>query len=140
PDQNGRIARQLEGTYTVPCYLNLPGCPSGSRFLYPPGSTHGPPTWIPGNTEQAKFTCNIPRAAMASGGARPSLYGHGLFGSRGEIDQDELQSMAQEQDFVVCATDWVGMACTDLLPDGPDAPATPVAERLAGHLPNHPGC
>src|SRR2546421_13115208 len=29
--QNRDIGRQVEGTYTVPCYLNLPGCPTGSR-------------------------------------------------------------------------------------------------------------
>jgi hypothetical protein len=140
PDQNNRIARQVEGTFTVPCYLNLPGCPTGSRFLYPPGSTHGPPTWIPGNTEQAKFTCNIPRVAMQSGGARPSLYGHGLFGSRAEVNQDQLQAMAAEHDFVFCATDWVGMACTDLPPDNPNAAAQLVADIVAGHTPNLTDC
>ena len=72
----------------------------------------------------AKFTCNIPRVAMATGGARPSLYGHGLFGSRDEVNQGQLQDMAQEHDFVFCATDWVGMACTDLPPTDPQsAPA-----------------
>ena len=140
PGQNSRIARQVEGTFTVPCYLNLPGCPTGSRFLYPPGSSHGPPTWIAGNTEQAKFTCNIPRVAMQSGGARPSLYGHGLFGSRGEVNQDQLQSMAAEHDFVFCATDWVGMACTDLPPDNPNAAAQLVADIVAGHTPNLADC
>jgi hypothetical protein len=140
PGENNRIARRVEGTYTVPCYLNLPGCPSGSRFLFPAGSTNGPPTSIPGNTMQAKFTCNVPRVALQSGGARPSLYGHGLFGSRGEVNQDQLQSMAQEHDFVFCATDWVGMACADLPPNNPNAAATLVADIVAGRAPNLPNC
>ena len=124
---NSQIARRVEGTYTVPCYLNLPGCPSGSRFLYPPGSTHGPPMPLPGNTETARFTCNIPWVALHSGGARPSLYGHGLFGSRDEVNQGQAQAMDQEHDFMYCATDWVGMACTDLnAPPTPGAPSSPA--------------
>ena len=131
PAQNANLARTVEGTFTVPCYLDLPGCPSGSRFLYPPGSTHGPPMAIPGNTETAYFKCNIPRIAMAQGGARPSLYGHGLFGSRDEVDQGQAQAMDQEHDFMYCATDWVGMACTNL----PNSPPTPPAPSSPGDIP-----
>ena len=139
--QNAEIARQVQGTYTVPCYLNLPGCPSGSRFSYPSGSTTGPPSWIPGNTMTAKFTCNIPRVAMASGGARPSLYGHGLFGSRGEVNQQQLEDMAQEHDFVFCATDWVGMACTDLPPTDPNSAAALFTDYvLTGKAPPATDC
>ncbi|MDX6667569.1 MAG: hypothetical protein QOK04_949, partial [Solirubrobacteraceae bacterium] len=140
PSDNAKTARQVEGTYTVPCYLNLPACPPGSRFLYPLGSTHGRPQWIPGNTMQARFTCNIPRVAMASAGARPSLYGHGLFGSRDEVNQDQAQSMGQEHDFVYCATDWVGMDCTDLPPSSAGGLATLVADLIGGHAPNLPEC
>jgi hypothetical protein len=140
PADNSQIARRVEGTFSVPCYLNLPGCPSGSRFLYPPGSKHGPPVVqpIPGNTMSARFTCNVPRVAMESGGARPSLYGHGLFGSRGEVNQGQLQAMAQEHDFVFCATDWVGMACSDI-PNG-DTPNQVFTQALAGHAPNLTNC
>ncbi|GAC1322611.1 MAG: hypothetical protein NVSMB25_17980 [Thermoleophilaceae bacterium] len=143
--ENDKIARRVEGSYTVPCYLNAPGCPSGSRFLYPPGSTHGPPLAIPGNTTTAYFTCNIPRVAMAGGGARPSLYGHGLFGSRDEVNQDQAQRMDQEHNFMYCATDWVGMACN--VPGTPSDPAGGqaflaqlVAETLAGHPPSTADC
>jgi hypothetical protein len=128
---NGQLARIVDGKVTVPCYLNLPKCPSGSRFLYPPGSTHGPPVIqpIPGNTYDANFRCIIPKAAADAPG-RPSLYGHGLFGSRGEVTQGQLQDMAQEHDFVFCATEWIGMACADL----PD-PSNPT-----GVLANQPDC
>jgi hypothetical protein len=139
PSQNSEIARQVEGTYTVPCYLNLPGCPSGSRFTYPSGATHGTPTWTAGNTMQSRFTCNIPRIAMASGGARPSLYGHGLFGTRFEINQQQLQDMAQEHNFVFCATDWVGMACTDAPRDSNDF-QTLVTDLAMGRTHNPPDC
>jgi hypothetical protein len=130
------IARRVQGTYTVPCYLNLPNCPSGSRFVYPPGSRDGPPMAIPGNTMTARFTCNIPHVAMSGPAARPSLYGHGLFGSRSEVNQGQLRRMAQEHNFVFCATDWIGMSCADL----PDDPAAAIAEAQEGRLPNVPNC
>ena len=80
------------------------------------GTTHGPPSLqpIPANTETARFTCNIPRVAMASGGARPSLYGHGLFGSRSEVGAGNVTNMADGHDFTFCATDWIGMATADV--------------------------
>jgi hypothetical protein len=139
PSGMPEIARQVEGTYTVPCYLDLPGCPSGSRFLY--SGQGGTPTWIPGNTMTAKFTCNIPQVAMQQDGARPSLYGHGLFGSRGEVNQQQLQDMSQEHDFVFCATDWVGMACTDLPPSDPQSAAALFTDFIEHRTPpNAPDC
>lgn len=141
PAQNADIARQVEGTYTVPCYLNLPGCPSGSRFSYPSGSRTGPPSSIPGNQMTAKFTCNIPRISLLDGGARPSLYGHGLFGSRDEVNQQQLEDMGQGHNFVFCATDWVGMACTDLPPSDPQSALALISGYLlTAHLPPAPDC
>jgi len=141
PAENDKTARRIEGTYTVPCYLNLPGCPTGSRFLYPSGSTTGPPMPIPGNTMTSHFTCNVPRVALSRGGARPTLYGHGLFGSRGEVNQGQSQSMGQEHDMVYCATDWVGMACADVnKPSGQGDLMNLAGTIAAGQAPNSPNC
>jgi hypothetical protein len=141
PAQNDKIARRIEGTYTVPCYLNLPGCPSGSRFVYPPGSTTGPPMPIPGNTMTSHFTCNIPHVAMSGGGARPTLYGHGLFGSRNEVNQGQSQSMGQEHNMLYCATDWVGMACADVnVPSNQNSLVDLAATIAGGQTPNSPNC
>src|SRR5438093_6620116 len=51
--------------------------------------------------QQASFTCNIPRAALASAVAtanpgRASLYGHGLFGSNTEVNAGNVESMGNE--------------------------------------------
>ena len=119
PEQNSRLLKAIHGTYTVPCYLNVPECPSGSTFAFDPTKTNGPPTAIPGNTMQARFTCIVPRAAVDKP-ARSSLYGHGLLGSRGEAFQGQLQNFASEHDVVFCATDWIGMACADLPSDNPE--------------------
>ncbi len=113
--EDDRIARQVQGNLIVPCYLNAAGCPPGSRFAYAPGSSV--PLAIPGNTHLANFNCLIPRVA-ADGAqvipARPSLYGHGLLGSASEVTAGNIKAMANEHNFVFCATDWIGMSTQDL--------------------------
>jgi hypothetical protein len=113
--QDNRIARQVEGRFIVPCYLNQPGCPPGSTFTYLPGSSV--PTPIPGNVHSANFICLIPRVAVDGAQvvpSRPSLYGHGLLGSASEITAGNIKSMANEHNFVFCATDWAGFSTTDV--------------------------
>jgi hypothetical protein len=138
--QNSKIARRVEGNFTVPCYLDAPLCPSGSRFAFDPTKTNGPPVAIPGNVTQARFTCNIPRSALSGPAARVSLYGHGLFGSRDEVNQDQAEAMDNEHNFVYCATDWIGMACTDLPPTSEQDFVNLVNDTLAGHPSNPPDC
>ena len=108
PAQNARIAREVEGTFTVPCYL-APNCAPGGRFQLD-GS--GLPTrhgdWT------ANFDCIIPRSAVAGAPARPSLYGHGLFGSAGEVASSGQAELANTYNFVLCATDEIGMSSNDI--------------------------
>jgi hypothetical protein len=113
--QDNRIARKVDGQFVVPCYLNSPGCPPGSRFSYLPGSSV--PQQVPGNTMNANFSCLIPRVAVDGPQvvrSRASLYGHGLLGSAGEITASNIKAMANEHNFVFCATDWIGMSTADL--------------------------
>ncbi len=73
------------------------------------------PQQIPGNTMKVDFRCRIPQVALDNPGeARPSLYGHGLFGGYGEIGQGQLKDMMAEHNFVFCATAWAGMASEDI--------------------------
>ena len=78
----GRAASRarITGTFTVPCYLDQPGCPPGARLHYSSSKPDALPTQIPGNVHQAPFQCNIPRAALGTP-SRISLYGHGLLGN-----------------------------------------------------------
>jgi hypothetical protein len=131
----GEIARQVQGRFYVPCYLTSPGCQSGGSFYYAPGSDL--PGQLAGNTHEAKFVCNIPWAATQAP-ARPAIYGHGLFGNRFEIDQQQLHDMAQEHNFVFCATDEIGMACAADTP--PMDLAQLLAEAQQGVLPETPNC
>jgi hypothetical protein len=114
PKTDNRIARDVKGTMVVPCYLDTPGCaPAHSEFVL---GTDGLPVQIPGNVMKVDFECIVPHAALAAGprSSRVSLYGHGLFGSYGEIHQGQLYDMASEHNITYCATNWEGMAETDI--------------------------
>ena len=111
------IARRVTGFYDVPCYLDTPGCEAGGSMRYLPGTTT--PVRIPGNTYRSKFVCNIPHSAKGTP-ARASLYGHGLFGSTGEVNQGQLRAFANEHNIAFCATHWAGMSCETLPPLEPD--------------------
>jgi hypothetical protein len=116
PSQNAQIAREVKGTFRVPCYL-APNCAPGSRFQL---DSNGLPTrhgdWA------ANFDCIIPRSAVAGNPApaRPSLYGHGLLGSAGEVASSGQAALADTYNFVLCATDEIGMSSSDI----------PVAVRI----------
>jgi hypothetical protein len=107
-----QIIRTVRGTFTVPCYLDKPLCPPGSKFLYTDLDSNTP-TRIPGNTAAPTFTCIVPRKAQ-DGPQRVSLYGHGLFGSQNEVTAGNVKTMAADRGFVFCATDWWGMAQQDV--------------------------
>ena len=103
PPGRGQVQRAL-----LP---ELPSCDSGLAASPRPGRRHTARTAIPGNTEQASFTCNIPRVALEDGtpgDTRLSLYGHGLLGSRGEVEPGPAQGHGPEHNFVFCATEWSG--------------------------------
>ncbi len=114
--------RVVKGTVTVPCFLNQAGCPSGSTFDL---DSDQMPIRSEGNTMQARFSCNIPRSVVGDGAgggddtqfhqtARPSLYGHGLFGSINEVTSRNIRQLGVENNVLVCGSDWVGMADQDI--------------------------
>ncbi len=124
---DARKQRQVDGTITVPNFLDGPpqplgfesdpvaGLPNqallGRRLLY---GADGLPTQNPLiPTIDVPFVCTIPMAATAKDPAHPTLYGHGLLGDRGEstggsTDRD------RERDFMPCAVNWMGFAQYDV--------------------------
>jgi hypothetical protein len=111
PAEDPLIARKVQGTITVPCYLTQ-GCAPGGKFLF---DGRGLPRRMGSAT--AKFFCNIPRSALDPASppkARPSLYGHGLLGEADEIDAGNVKAMSNEHNFVFCATPWAGFSSDDL--------------------------
>jgi hypothetical protein len=115
PAEDPYIARAVKGTVTVPCYLaGGANCNAGQHFII---GSNGLPERSASGTWKANFSCHIPRVALEGKKprrARPSLYGHGLFGSAEEINQTQLKAMGQEHNVVYCATDWIGMSHEDL--------------------------
>src|SRR5437773_4906231 len=85
----GQIARRVKGALVVPCFL-FPSCaPGGTMVLSPEGTPLQNGVW------SANFDCIIPVAATTGAGAsgRPSLYGHGLFGSANEVASGPQRSL-----------------------------------------------
>jgi hypothetical protein len=110
--EDDRIARRIEGTITVPCFLTN-GCQPGGRFTF---DRRGRPEQR--GTTTYRYYCNIPRSALdpaAPPKARPALYGHGLLGNPAEeIEASNIKSMSNEHNFVYCVTAWAGFAAEDV--------------------------
>jgi hypothetical protein len=111
PAEDPEMARRVQGTFEVPCYLE-PNCLPGSRFeLGPDGLPSQNGTWT------SNFNCAIPHAAVDDPGAspgRPQIYGHGLLGTASQATSASQQLLAQTHDFVVCATDEIGFSQSDI--------------------------
>ncbi len=106
----GEIARRVQGTFEVPCYL-FPNCGPGGTFqLGPDGAPTQNGTWI------ANFDCIVPESAVTGPpqSGRLSLYGHGLFGRAAEVASAPQRSLAQAHRIVTCATDEIGMSESDV--------------------------
>jgi len=107
-----QLLRKVTGTFDVPLYLTGNGEPGTRLANGPDGLPHRT-----GKQYTAPFVCVVPKAAIDAAGktvpARPGVYGHGLLGSAGEVDAGNIQAMANEHDFVFCATDWLGMSEPD---------------------------
>jgi hypothetical protein len=102
------VGRRVSGTVAVPCWLDQPGCPPGSRFRL---DRRGLPLRSPGNVQQARFVCVVPNASAATP-ARPLLFGHGLFQDASAVDTIAL--LAQVSNAVICGTDFSGMSAEDV--------------------------
>ncbi len=112
-DFDERVMRRISGTFEVPNYLTGMGEP-GSRLNYADGELPAE-----NGTFTAVFRCIVPRSALSGGDgpavpARPAVYGHGLLGSEREVGAGNVRSMANEHNFVYCATKWIGMSEDDV--------------------------
>jgi hypothetical protein len=112
-DVDGDIFRRVIGTYEVDRYVDS---------VMPPARLVLGPDGLPvhqDTPQPASFICNIPRAALPAGtaaatAARAAIYGHGLLGSNDEVNAGNVEAMANEHNFVFCATKWIGMADEDV--------------------------
>ncbi|HUC32839.1 MAG TPA: hypothetical protein VMS14_05510, partial [Ilumatobacteraceae bacterium] len=108
------IYRRVAGTMTVDRYVDSVNAPA--RLVL---DSNNLPVYQ-ATDQTANFVCLIPRAALANAmavgvPARISIYGHGLLGNATEVEAGNVQDMANEHNFVFCATRWMGMASDDIL-------------------------
>jgi len=85
-----------------------------SRFVYEsptPGPMDVPVQNPVVPTLEAEFTCKL-RTDLPDG-AKPTLYGHGLLGGRGEVEGGSTGDLRQGG-HAMCAVDWIGMATEDI--------------------------
>jgi hypothetical protein len=111
PAQDPEMARRIQGTFEVPCYLS-PNCDPGGTFdLGADG--------LPGRngTYAADFNCGVPRTAIDAPGAtpgRPQVYGHGLLGTSSQATSGDQQTLGQAHNFVICGTTTIGFSEGDV--------------------------
>ena len=108
--EDPQVARKVNGTYRVPCYL-WPSCaPGGTMDLDSKGLPKRNGYW------DASLSCIIPRAALdgAPQEMRPLVFGHGLFGNAPGVDGSVNPQIAQDHEMVICATDEIGMSLPDV--------------------------
>lgn len=107
------IARRVEGTINVPCYLDEDGCPPGSEFAH---DANGDIEWNPGYSRDVVFRCEIPDSVLAGDGpvvpAAVGIYGHGLLGTQAQLTGQA--ALARQENTIWCAMDWEGFAEQDL--------------------------
>jgi hypothetical protein len=110
---DGNIFRRVVGTYQVERYVDSTTPPA--RLVL---DGNGIPVHQ-ATPQPASFVCNIPRAALPDADgpavpARASIYGHGLLGNNTEVNAGNVKAMANEHNFVFCATKWIGMSNEDI--------------------------
>ncbi len=115
-DADANIYRWVEGTVTVPLYLNGTDPTSIDESSLHRGSD-GTPT--ANGTAEVPFLAQIPVSLatdVAAGGApgRLEVYGHGLFGSAGEIQSGWHRDHQNRLKVVSVAVDWWGMSGDDV--------------------------
>ena len=142
--EDPEIARVVEGTVTVPCFLESAGCAVGARIQ---PRRRRAPAQKPGNVYTAFFRCVIPRG-LPAGGGRALIYGHGLLGrplDSGDSAQAQLKTLAPQKGFTVCGTYWSGLSAANGDEDTLQAAAAiqdlssfgPITDRLQQGMLNH---
>ncbi len=117
-NSHSQLFRIVRGTYQVPLYATNDGRPGASLTRADPEDPDSLPIAVGEYT--SNFSCIIPNAGVLQNGSltanplRPSLYGHGLLGSRREAESGHNRDFADEHGFLSCATDWIGMAEGDV--------------------------
>lgn len=126
PADDPNLWRRIEGTFTAPLYMDDPE--PGGRLVRDAG---GLPTAT--GTVEVPFLAIIPKSVQqrvmeGRDPARLMTYGHGLFGSRGELGGRFGREFTNRTEIVGVATDWWGMSEADV----------PTAGEILGEMSRFP--
>lgn len=103
-----RIAFRIHGRMTVPLYLDDPG--PGANLLFGAGGMPEPNPARP--TYEVPFEVVIPKTALQKPAALLQ-HGHGLLGSRSQIESSAFRKLVADKNFIVFGVDLAGMADDD---------------------------
>ncbi len=126
-DPDDATLRVVHGELTVPNYLTIPAeaaidIPDLGTFPVPQARFYTgldtSPDALPqvnpvAPTRPVPFVCSIPRTVADGTPATPTLYGHGLLGSRGESTGSSTE-LLRRSGHLPCAVDWTGMSTGDV--------------------------
>jgi hypothetical protein len=118
PAENPNTGRIVEGTISVPNFMNSTSAGPGSRLNFTSNDPDALPAQFNGDgTVQVPFVCGISQAAMSDAAdgdtdARAVVVGHGLLGNRSIATQ--MGRGAQITNAMFCSMDWWGMSDKDL--------------------------
>jgi hypothetical protein len=105
------IAFRIKGTFQAPNFMtsvdatDVPLLVFGEDGL--PAVNQDAP-WM-----DVPFEVLIPQSATAEDPAAIIEYGHGLLGSKGQIEADHFRSFMNEYNYTFCGTDLIGMSGSD---------------------------
>ncbi|MDB4348182.1 hypothetical protein OAA46_00865 [bacterium] len=115
--------RRIEGTITVPNFMDSDDASAGSSLFYADDGDALPDRMNGDNTTVQPFICNISnqslnlasQSAESGGATRVYLYGHGLLGSRYQSTNGAHQgALSNRFNLMNCAMDFIGMAESDV--------------------------
>ena len=106
------IQRRVEGTVEVPCYLDQPGCPAGSRFKLGADGHAGAHAGQRLRTPTSSATSRARSPRPRPGGSRSTATG--CSAARARSTASAASRSRAEHRVVLCATDWIGMSGGDV--------------------------
>ncbi len=111
--EGGLVDRVIEGTLSVPNFMDAADAAPGSRFNYDSSDPDALPVRFDGNgSVDVPFVCTLPLAFSQPLEIIPVVVGHGLYGNRDTVRG--FDSMATEQTLMLCGMDSWGMSDQDI--------------------------
>jgi hypothetical protein len=104
-DFDPRVAFRVTGTFEVPLFVDVPG-PDAIPNIGADGLPEAVGTW------DFDFELMIPARAMTEP-VQLLHYGHGLLGTRAEVEREEFLALCENHGWAIFSTNWIGLAAED---------------------------